>query len=441
MSGTGDTPILADSVRTTDEGVDILDRRVYPFQRRWVHCATAEDVAVAIEQMVTQSHGPLFAATAGMTLAAREARRAGPGAAAESLRAAGRRLIATRPTNNHIRDAVTAILAATVDGPLALASGEELVTAVAEAATAHDATYRAGADALGRNAAALLEDGARVLTHCWGDAYLVAAVRAAERMGKRLEFVCTETRPYLQGARLTAATLVEMGYRPTVITDGMVPSALADGLADVAMTASDRVTMDGHVVNKVGTLAVALAARAFGAPMYVLAHAPDPLSPGIADVEIEHRDGEEVLHVLGTRTAAEGTRGYYPAFDATPPHLITRIVTEHGAFEPARVADHFAVPPGGSTTPDATTPHAAASNAAAPGSAAPASATAGSAAPSAAVSGAVVPPRFPAPPGVPSMPGIPATPGAPATGVFAAPGARTPAGGSTPPAPPPRTAT
>ncbi|GAA3846104.1 s-methyl-5-thioribose-1-phosphate isomerase [Sphaerisporangium flaviroseum] len=341
MSGDRNVPALADSVRTTADGVEILDRRVYPFERRWVHCATMEDVAVAIERMVTQSSGPLFATTAGMILASREARGAGPGAAADRLRAAGHRLIATRPTNNHIRDAVHAILAATVDGPLAGASGDDLVAAVEKAAAEHDEGYRAGSRALGRYAAELLPDDARVLTHCWGDAYLIGAVQAAEEMGKRLEFVCTETRPYLQGARLTAATLVEMGYRPTVITDGMVPAALADGLADVAMVASDRVTMDGHVVNKVGTLAVALAARAFGVPFYVLSHAPDPLSPGIEDVEIEHRDGEEVLHVLGTRTAAEGTRGYYPAFDATPPHLVTRIVTRHGAFEPARVADHF----------------------------------------------------------------------------------------------------
>ncbi|GGK89763.1 methylthioribose-1-phosphate isomerase [Sphaerisporangium melleum] len=344
MGGNGTTPILADSVRLTGDGVDILDRRVYPFERRWVHCATLEEVAVAIERMVTQSHGPLFAATAGLVLAAREARHAPPGEAAGRLRASGRRLVATRPTNHHIRDAVTAVLAATADGPLSGASGEELLGAVAEAAAAYDAGYREGVASLGRHAADLLDDGARVLTHCWGDAFLIAAVQAAERMGKRLEFVCTETRPYLQGARLTTATLVEMGYEPTLITDGMVPSALADGLADVAMTASDRVTMDGHVVNKVGTLAVALAARAFGAPMYVLAHAPDPLSPGIADVEIEHRDGEEVLHVLGTRTAAHGVRGYYPAFDATPPHLVTRIVTERGAFEPSRVADHFSAP-------------------------------------------------------------------------------------------------
>jgi methylthioribose-1-phosphate isomerase len=314
---------------------------VYPFEVRWVRCATAEDVAVAIERMVTQSSGPLFATTAGMTLAAREARGLGPYDAAEYLRATGRRLIATRPTNNHIRDAVRAILAATADGPLSAAPGEELAEAVAAAAAGHDAAYHARSAALGRNAAELLEDGSTVLTHCWADAYLIETVLAAEAAGKRLEFVCTETRPYLQGARLTAATLVEMGYRPTVITDGMAAAALADGLAGVVVVAADRVTMDGHVVNKVGTLGVALAAREFGVPFYALVQAPDPLAPGIGDVVIERRDGDEVLHVLGVRSAAEGARGYYPAFDVTPPRLVTRIVTERGGYEPSRVSEHF----------------------------------------------------------------------------------------------------
>ncbi|MFD0663180.1 translation initiation factor eIF-2B alpha/beta/delta subunit family protein [Thermocatellispora tengchongensis] len=309
-------PLLGRSVRFAGDGaVEILDRRVYPFEVRWVRCATSEDVAVAIERMVTQSSGPLYATTAGMVLAAREARTEPPGAAAERLRAAGARLVATRPTNNHIRDAVRAILDATVDGPLPDASGAELAEAVQAAASAHDAAYRARSAALGRHAAGLLEDGARVLTHCWADAYLIATVEAAREAGKALEFVCTETRPYLQGARLTAATLVEMGHRPTLITDGMVAAALADRLADVALVAADRVTLDGHVINKVGTLGVALAAREFGVPFYALVQAPDPLAPTAADVVIEHRDGEEVLHVLGARTAAEGVTGYYPAFD------------------------------------------------------------------------------------------------------------------------------
>ncbi|ROO85785.1 methylthioribose-1-phosphate isomerase [Actinocorallia herbida] len=329
-------PLLADSVRVTEEGVTILDRRVFPLRHRWVLCRTVEEVAVAVEEMVTQSSGPKFAATAGMVLAARDAARLGPGAAGEALREAGRRLVATRPTNNGIRDAIAAVLAVVDDRP-----GEELLPVVEAAAAADDRRYRDRSAALGEHAARLLPDGAKVLTHCWGDFYLMGAVEAAQKAGKRLEFVCTETRPYLQGARLTAATLVEYGYEPTVIADGMVPAALAAGLADVTLTAADRITLDGHVVNKVGTLAVALAAREFGVPYYALVHAPDPHAPGLADVAMEDRDGAEVLHVLGHRTAAEGTRGFYPAFDATPPRLVTRIVTERGVFAPDRLADHF----------------------------------------------------------------------------------------------------
>jgi methylthioribose-1-phosphate isomerase len=335
-------PVLWDSVRPTESGVRILDRRVYPFERRWVDCATVEDVAVAIERMVTQSSGPLFATTAGMALAARDAVGLAPEAAAEHLRSAGRRLVATRPTNNAIRDAVAAILKATVDGPLAGLDGTELKAEVERAAREHDEAYRARSMALGTHAASVLPDGTRVLTHCWADFYLMATVEAARRDGKDLEFVCTETRPYLQGARLTAATLVEYGYTPTVVTDGMVPAALSAGLADVALTAADRVTLDGHVVNKVGTLAVALAAREFGVPFYALVQAPDRQAATAGDVELEQRDGDDVLHTLGVRTAAHGTRGFYPAFDTTPPRLVTRIVTERGIFEPERVADHYA---------------------------------------------------------------------------------------------------
>jgi methylthioribose-1-phosphate isomerase len=327
-------PVLADSVRFAGDAVEILDRRVYPFEVRWVRCATSEDVATAIEQMVTQSSGPLFAATAGMVLGAREARRDPPAEAAARLRAVGARLVATRPTNNHIRDAVHAVLS-----EITVEHGDALVAAVERAARAHDAAYRARSDALGEHAASLLPDGARVLTHCWADAYLIGTVRAAQRAGKRLEFVCTETRPYLQGARLTAATLVEMGYRPTLITDGMVAAALSDGLADVALTAADRVTLDGHVINKVGTLGVALAAGAFGVPFYALVDAPDPQAPTAQDVVIERRDGNEVLYALGRRTAADGVTGYYPAFDVTPPHLVTRIVTERGVHQPDRVKE------------------------------------------------------------------------------------------------------
>ena len=141
------------------------------------------------------------------------------------------------------------------------------------------------------------------------------------------------------------ATLAEMGQDVTLVTDGMVAAALSPGSAlgpvDALVTAADRVTMDGHVINKVGTLGHAVAAAAFGVPFYALVLAPDPQAPTVADVVVEERDGLEVLSVLGTRSASPLVeRGWYPAFDVTPPHWVTSIVTDRGPFPPDRVAEY-----------------------------------------------------------------------------------------------------
>jgi len=324
------TPVLADSVRLTDDGVEILDRRVFPAERVWVHCASVEDVAKAIEDMVTQSSGPYFAALWGMVLAAREASSLGADDARAYLEKAGERLVATRRTNNHLSKAVRAVLSR-VDGQV----GDALVAAVLAGARAGDERYRSRSAALGRHTADLLPDKATVLTHCWADLYLVELVRAAE--GKDLSFICTETRPYLQGARLTAETLVEMGVDTTMITDGMGAAVLASGKVDALVTAADRVTMDGHVVNKIGTLGLAVAAHAFGVPFHAMVQAPDRLAPTSADVPIEYRDGREVL-VPGANPAI---RGLYPAFDVTPPRFVTTVVTDRGPFNPFQLDTYY----------------------------------------------------------------------------------------------------
>ncbi|MGP4018886.1 s-methyl-5-thioribose-1-phosphate isomerase [Saccharopolyspora sp. 5N708] len=328
-------PTLADSVRLAEDGVHLLDRRVFPFEHRWVHARTVEEVAVAIEDMVTQSSGPYFAVLWGMVLAAREAAQDDPGTARKRLRAAGERLIATRPTNDQPRKAVAWVLAS-VD-----AGGADVAAAALAGARAGDADYRRRSREMGRAGAALLPDRGRILTHCWGDLYLIGVVEAALEVGKRVSFVCTETRPYLQGARLTAETLAEMGVETTVVTDGMPASLLRAGEIDALVTASDRITMDGHVINKVGTLQLAVAAHTFGVPFHALCHAPDPHSATGADVPIEFRDGEEVLHALGRRSASERVRGWYPAFDVTEPRFVTTVVTDRGAFRPDRVHEYW----------------------------------------------------------------------------------------------------
>jgi methylthioribose-1-phosphate isomerase len=317
-------PVLADSVRLTDDGVLILDRREFPFERNWVLCRTAEDVARAIEDMVTQSSGPYFAVLYGMVLKARTLEHKPFAEARAELARTATVLENTRRTNNALRKA-TKIVLEHVDAT------QDIARAL-EGARAGDAAYRAKSQALGEHTANLLPQQATVLTHCWADLYLTETVRAAQQQGKQLRFFCTETRPYLQGARLTAETLIEMGVDTTLITDGMGAAVLQSGDVDALVTAADRVTMDGHVVNKVGTLGLAVAAHAFGVPFHALVQAPDRQAPTAADVPIEHRDGAEVLQVLGRPSATPRVKGLYPAFDVTPPQFVTDVVTDKGVY-------------------------------------------------------------------------------------------------------------
>ena len=336
-------PALDASVLVEDGAVWILDRRVFPARIEWVRAGSPAEVATAITQMVTQSSGPMFAACAGMELAALQAASLPLHTAVASLGLAARALANARPTNNHPREAVEFALAAMAGA----SSTPQLVELAIAAAREFAALYRARSHALGQHTAALLDDGARILTHCWMDTYLIELVRAADAAGKRFDWVATETRPYLQGARLTSHTLREMGQNVTLITDGMGAAALAPGSTigtiDALVTAADRVSLDGSVANKVGTLGLAVAAQAFDVPYYALVQAPDASLATGADIVIEQRDPAEVLSTLGARTASElVTDAWYPAFDVTPPRFVNAVVTDRGAFAPASLRDYFA---------------------------------------------------------------------------------------------------
>jgi methylthioribose-1-phosphate isomerase len=336
---------LEDSVRIDAGSVWILDRRVFPRSVEWVRADTAQEVADAIRDMVTQSSGPTFAACAGMELAAVQAATLPLADAQAFLLLAGDALSEARPTNNHPREAVHAVLAAVGEAT----STSEFVDRAVESARSYADRYTARSRALGRFTAEKLADGDRILTHCWMDTYLVELVRAAAEAGKSFDWVATETRPYLQGARLTAHTLRELGQKVTLITDGMGAAALAPGSSlgqiDALVTAADRVSLDGSVVNKVGTLGLAIAANAFDVPYYALVQSPDPDAPHGADIVIEDRDPTEVLSALGERSASTlVTDAWYPAFDLTPPRFGTAVVTDRGAFAPTDLASYFTAP-------------------------------------------------------------------------------------------------
>ncbi len=239
--------IISQNVLIEPDAVRILDRRVFPFEKSWVTCRNHEEVAQAIEDRVTQSSGPLFAAAGGMTLAARDADRLGSTEERRAIMAAaGARLVATRRTNNQIRDVVAELLELS---EATLAAGEPLAETVERAALAAGDRYLARSRVMGEHAAVLIPDGATVLTHCWAESYITETLAAVLRAGKRVDAICTETRPYLQGARLTSESLAEMGVPTRLITDGMAAHLMSRGLISHFVTAAVGITMDGSVVN------------------------------------------------------------------------------------------------------------------------------------------------------------------------------------------------
>lgn len=320
------------SVILQEDGVHILDRRVFPFEKRFVVCKTHDEVAEAIEAMVTQSNGPFFAAGGGMVLAARAAQALSPAKRMNRLEVAAARLLKTRPTNNNVATAIGSVLghceATHCESPTFAASIESLIRESWK-------QRRDDIRLVAQNAASVVGDGEGLMTFCWSEGAIMETLAYLLRAGKSVTLYCPETRPYLQGARLTAHSAAEMGVDAVVMTDGMGAHAMAEGKVTMLMTAADRVTMSGHVINKVGTLQSAIAARHFHIPYFATVLKPDIKAPTPDSVEMEERDPEETLHCLGQRTASPLARGWYPAFDVTPPELISGIATKFGVFPAA----------------------------------------------------------------------------------------------------------
>lgn len=329
--GTGMT--LIDNVAYLDaEGVRILDRRVYPFEIRWETCGTVDEVAKAIRAMVTQSRGPSLAASYGMILAASEAKPLPDPYRALKDHAAT--LITTRPTNDSVRNAVGALLRECDPG--APATWEERI---ADTIRVRETARRRRAEAIGAHGADLLGEEGRILTHCWAETGVAQIVAAAVAEGKVVHAYCAETRPYLQGSRLTADALRDAGARVTVVPDTAVGFVISEGLVDLAVTGADRITADGGVVNKIGTLAIASLCDRFRVPFYAICNNVDSSTPMPSDVPVEIRDGEEALNCLGERTATSGVEGLYPGFDRTPAGLVTGLITESSVIRPDQALD------------------------------------------------------------------------------------------------------
>jgi len=313
--------------------VKILDRRVYPAKREFVVCRHHREVMQAIRDMVTQSAGPYTAAPMGMALAAWECRDLSKVKQLEYLREAADTIADARPTTKtrmvQVTDACMPVAKRALEEgrPVDLAIRDHVVEA-------NNTRY----NKIAKTAEYLVDlfpQNGTIMTQCFAETIVGMMLKECKKRGNQIKLFCPETRPYFQGARLTATVSSEMGFDTTVITDNMPAFVMANEHIDLFTCAADAISVDGYVFNKVGTSQIAICAKHFGIPTFV-SGAPDLGHPTHDTVTIEMRDPDFSLQAMGVRTAIEGTgiKGYYPAFDMTPPHLISGIVTEKGIFSP-----------------------------------------------------------------------------------------------------------
>ncbi len=325
-----------------DGNVRILDRRIYPVKTEFVNCKTYREVAQAIGDMVTQSGGPFTAAAMGMALAAYEVRDKKEAEVIDYLTRAAYDLSHARPTTSAKMEQIT-------NGALALAkktlqsgvAGLQLVERLRLYAFDYINNNYKKYQAVGKHLADLIPKGGTVLTQCFGETIIGTLLNECRNRGNEIKMICAETRPYFQGARLTASVAYDMGFDVSVITDNMPAFIMKEKAVDIFTSAADVITVDGHVVNKVGTFQIAIAASYLGIP-YFATGTPNKSHPTIDSVKIEYRDPQLAMEAMGTKVTKDGVKAYYPAFDIVPPKLVNAIVTDMGLYSPYDLKQYFA---------------------------------------------------------------------------------------------------
>ena len=342
---------MVPTVQWYEGAVRLLDQSRLPETVAFLDCRDAESVAVAIRDLKVRG-APAIGVTAamGVALAAQAISAPTYEPFAKELLAVCDRLAATRPT------AVNLFWAIERMKQKLFALRAEPVTAI-KAALLKESQVILEEDialckAMGRHGAELIQPGQTILTHCNAGALATAGygtalgvIRAAWEQGKQIQVIADETRPVLQGARLTAWELMQDKIPVTLITDNMAGSLMRQGKIHLCIVGADRIAANGDVANKIGTYSVAVLARAHGIPFYVAApySTIDLKTKSGADIPIEQRNAQEVTTIHGSRPVAPtGVSVYNPAFDVTPAELVSGIITERGVFTPQELAQRFA---------------------------------------------------------------------------------------------------
>lgn len=320
-----------------DGKVKILDRRIYPKEIKFVECIDYKEVKQAITDMVTQSAGPYTAAGMGMALAAYQCKKMKLEEQINYLKNASEVISHARPTTVNRMKMITSSCAEV--GIEALKKGNSAIEAIFQR-TIDSLERRYGRmSEVAVNLVNLFPKKGKIMTQCFGETIVGCMGREIKRQNKKIEFYCPETRPYLQGARLTASVLKNQGFKVTVITDNMPAWTIKEKKIDVFTSAADTICMDGNIVNKVGTMQIAICAKHFGIPYFVTG-IPDE-GKYLENIVIEERDSKEVISCNGIRNTLEGVEGYYPAFDITPPEFVSAVVTDQGIYSPYNLKEYF----------------------------------------------------------------------------------------------------
>ncbi len=330
--------------------VQLIDQRLLPSREVVVACQTHREMAEAIKEMVVRGAPAIgISAAFGMALGAQELEKvADPEEFRKKMEEIERTIAATRPT------AVNLFWALSRMKPLwtevaPLAPGERTATLFLEAQAIKDDDIQRNRK-IGSFGQALLPDSVTVLTHCnagalatGGYGTALGVIRGAVEAGKSVRVFADETRPYLQGARLTAYELAADNIPVTLITDSMAAMVMAQGKVNAVVVGADRIAANGDTANKIGTYGLAVLAREHRIPFYVAApfSTIDPATPTGSMIPIEERSSREVTHAGETRMAPEGISVFNPAFDVTPARYITAIITEKGVFSPEDLSRHL----------------------------------------------------------------------------------------------------
>ena len=311
--------MAVEALRWKADRLELLDQRKLPEETTYVTCRTAAETAHAIKDMVVRG-APAIGCAAAFGIAL-DAKRGADLVAAEAI------LARSRPTAVNLFWALERMRGVADPEREALAIYNEDIVACRT---------------MGAHGAGLIPDGSRIMTHCNAGALATAGhgtalgvIRSARDSGKSVSVIANETRPYLQGARLTAWEMVEEKIPVTLIADNMAGHLMASGQVDLVIVGADRIAANGDAANKIGTYTLAVLAKRHGLPFYVAA----PLStfdasiPDGSHIPIEERPSEEVTGYRGLRWAPQGVSVRNPAFDVTPADLISAIITEKGVIE------------------------------------------------------------------------------------------------------------